>query len=71
MPLILHDKRCCPVKVSNAGKIHTMLRFVDARFAFVSFILHGQRTHNKITPQVDLSLVFQGLEVCLEYSRRT
>lgn len=30
-----------------------------------------QRTHNKITPQVDLSLVFQGLEVRLECSRRT
>lgn len=41
MSLILHDKRCCPVKVSNAGKIHTMLRFVDARFAFVPFILDG------------------------------
>ena len=48
-----------------------MLRFVDVPFAFVSFILHGQRTHNKITPQVDLSLVFQGLEVRLECSRRT
>ena len=71
MSLILHDKRCCPVKVINAGKIHTMLRFVDARFAFVSFILHEQRTHNKTTPQVDLSSVFQGLEVRLECSRRT
>jgi hypothetical protein len=48
-----------------------MLRFVDAPFAFVSVILHGQRSHNKITPQVDLSLVFQGLEVRLECSRRT
>ena len=48
-----------------------MLRFVDAPFAFVSVILHEQRTHNKITPQVDLSSVFQGLEVRLECSRRT
>ncbi len=30
-----------------------------------------QRTHNKITLQVDLSLVFQGLEVRLECNRRT
>ena len=55
----LFKKRARKNSPDPAGKIHTMLRFVDAPFAFVSVILHGQRTHNKITPQVDLSLVFR------------
>ena len=60
MSLILHDKRCCPVKVINAGKSTPCFVLLMRRLLLSHSYSMDQRTHNKITLQVDLSLGFSG-----------